>query len=339
MLSPKRAAIDTMTGASTPDPNAIVDGVLAGDRAVLARAITLVESHRPDHRRLAAEVLDALLPHAGRSQRIGISGVPGVGKSTLINALGTTLCERGARLAVLAVDPSSQRTGGSILGDKTRMDTLTAHPNAFIRPSPAGRQLGGVASATADTIALVEAAGFDTVLVETVGVGQSETLVSEMTDCFVLMLLPGAGDELQGIKKGIVELADIVAVNKADGETEIAASHAARDVERALHTLRQRDPHWQVPVTTCSAQTGAGLPALWQQVDDFFGNQRVDGRLEAKRRQQQLSWLWHQVDTALRARARRAGAAVIEETENAVANGDLSPRQGAERLLAALLSG
>ena len=322
-----------MGNANSLSDEALVAGVLDGDRPTLARAITLIESHHPDHQRRAATLLDALLPSARPARRVGLSGVPGVGKSSLIESLGTRLCDRGEQVAVLAVDPSSQRTGGSILGDKTRMGQLTAHPNAFIRPSPAGRQLGGVASATADTIALVEAAGFSTVIVETVGVGQSETLVSEMTDCFVLMMLPGAGDDLQGIKKGIVEIADIVTVNKADGDTRVIAEHAVRDYQAALHTLRPRDPNWTVPVMTCSALTGDGLDTLWEHVERFFSVQEECGGLARRRAEQRIGWLWQQLDTALRSRARQADETAVERIESAVATQAMSPRLGAQHLL------
>ncbi|MEM6987697.1 MAG: methylmalonyl Co-A mutase-associated GTPase MeaB [Pseudomonadota bacterium] len=322
-----------MSAAKTLDVQTYVDGILAGDRGILARAITLIESHNPTHRKHAATLLQQLLQHGGASKRIGISGVPGVGKSTLIEALGVALCDSGQRVAVLAVDPSSQRTGGSILGDKTRMPKLTAHANAYIRPSPAGQQLGGVASATADTISLVEAAGFDTVIVETVGVGQSETLVSAMTDCFMVLMLPGAGDELQGIKKGIVELADIVAVNKADGDTAVSAAHAARDYESAIRTLQQRDPHWKVPVLTCSATTAGGTDPVRETLDAYFSAAADAGAIESKRRVQRVSWLWQQLDTALRARARQHGAGVVEEIEHAVAAAQVSTREGAMQLL------
>ncbi|MEM9601714.1 MAG: methylmalonyl Co-A mutase-associated GTPase MeaB [Pseudomonadota bacterium] len=325
-----------MSAAATLDTQAFVDGVLAGNRGVLARAITLIESRNPHHRDQAAEVLEQVLPHTGGARRVGLSGVPGVGKSSLIESLGTALCDAGERVSVLAVDPSSQRTGGSILGDKTRMPRLTVHPNAFIRPSPAGEQLGGVAAATADTISLVEAAGFSTVIVETVGVGQSETLVSAMTDCFLVLMLPGAGDELQGIKKGIVELADIVAVNKADGDTAIAAAHAARDYEAALRTLQQRDAHWPVPVITCSATQAGGADPVHAQLDAYFQAAHGAGAIEARRARQRVTWLWQQLDAAMRARARARGTTAIDDIERAVASGALSTRTGAARLLTAL---
>lgn len=315
------------------------DGILSGNRSVLARAITLIESHNPGHLDQAAELLETLLPHSGGARRIGLSGAPGVGKSTIIDSIGTQLCDRGEPVAVLAVDPSSQRTGGSILGDKTRMPRLTAHPDAYIRPSPAGRQLGGVASATADAITLVEAAGFKTVIVETVGVGQSETLVSAMTDCFVVLMQPGAGDDLQGIKKGIVELADIVAVNKADGDTAISAAHAAHDYQAALRIVQQRDQHWQVPVLTCSAIQREGARPLIEQLDAYFLASSEAGSIQAKRSSQRITWLWQQLDATLRARARQRGSSTVDEIEVAVSSAKISTREGARQLLHSLFAG
>ncbi len=241
-------------------------GVLAGDRTVLGRAITLVESRRSDHRELAQELLLRLLPHAGGSQRVGITGVPGVGKSTFIDALGTRLTAAGRAVAVLAVDPSSTRTGGSILGDKTRMARLSVDPNAFIRPSPTSGTLGGVAAATREAIVIMEAAGYDVVLVETVGVGQSEVAVANMTDCFLVLMLARTGDSLQGIKKGVLELADVIAVNKADGKHVVEARAAARELATALHLLYPPSATWVPPVETCSATTGDGLDEVWAQV-------------------------------------------------------------------------
>ncbi len=249
-----------------PSLDTLVEGVRAGRRAVLARAITLVESRKPEHQGLAEELVQALLPSTGKATRVGITGVPGVGKSTTIDALGTHLLERGHRVAVLAVDPSSSRTGGSILGDKTRMARLSMDERAFVRPSPAAGTLGGVAARTRETLLLCEAAGYDVILVETVGVGQSETAVADMTDTFLVLMLPGAGDELQGIKKGIIEIADILAVNKADGPNAPRAKKAAADYRAALHLLGGREPHWSTPVLTYSGLTGEGIEELWQQV-------------------------------------------------------------------------
>src|SRR5690606_35928361 len=248
------------------DVPAYAKGVLDGDRGILARAITLVESQRPDHRKLAQDLLVELLPHAGGAVRIGITGVPGVGKSTFIDQLGTQLTGAGHRVAVLAVDPSSPRTGGSILGDKTRMARLSTDPAAFVRPSPSSGTLGGVARATRETIVLMEAAGYDVVLVETVGVGQSEVAVAGMVDTFLFLTLARTGDQLQGIKKGVLELADVIAVNKADGEHEREARKAARELSGALRMIYGPDAAWIPPVLTCSGLTGAGLDTVWQQL-------------------------------------------------------------------------
>ena len=310
-----------------------VAGVLAGDRAILARAITLVESRNPAHRAEAQQVLQAILPHTGGARRIGLSGVPGVGKSTFIEAVGLKLCEAGSKVAVLAVDPSSQRRGGSILGDKTRMANLSVHPNAFIRPSPSGGTLGGVAAMTRETLLLMEAAGYDTVLVETVGVGQSETMVADMTDFYLVLMLPGAGDDLQGIKKGVLEIADMVVVNKADGDTAIRARHAARDYEGALHMLALQDPDWPVPVQTCSAIEGNGLEELWDKVSEYFDTLGPLGRIKEKRRKQQLHWMWAMVDSGLKELLRDRAGGLLEETKDAVLSDSLTASAAAQRLL------
>src|SRR5579871_1253619 len=258
-----------MTYSPAPvDLDSLICGVRAGERAVLARAITLVESKRPDHQRSAHQLVQGLLPYTGAARRIGITGAPGVGKSTTIDALGSHLTGHGHKVAVLAVDPSSARTGGSILADKTRMARLAADANAYIRPSPSAGTLGGVAARTRETLLLCEAAGYDVILVETVGTGQSETAVADMTDFFLALMLPGAGDELQGIKKGLVELADMIAINKADGDNLKRANIAAADYRGALHILTPRSEHWQVPVVTYSALTGAGITELWQNILD-----------------------------------------------------------------------
>jgi LAO/AO transport system kinase len=320
---------------ATPAPDKLADALLQGDRRALAQAITLVESSRPDDREPGDELLARIAKHAGNSIRIGISGVPGVGKSTFIESLGNFLIDRGERLAVLAVDPSSALSGGSILGDKTRMETLSRREEAFIRPSPAGRTLGGVARHTRETMLLVEAAGFGVVLVETVGVGQSETAVAEMTDLFMLLLLPGGGDELQGIKRGIVELADLVVVNKADGDLAAAAGRAAADYRNALGFLHPRHPDWQVPVSTCSALENRGIDEIWATIERFRATMTDNGELARARAAQALAWLWdetaEQLLTALKddpaVRQRIAGL------EDAVTSGRTSPRVAAHALI------
>src|ERR687898_219963 len=255
-----------MTGGSPKKTDVTAEAVQSGDRAALARAITLMESRRPDHREAARSLLQELMPRTGKAVRIGITGVPGVGKSTTIDTLGSMLTEKGHKVAVLAVDPSSTRTGGAILGDKTRMARLAADPNAFIRPSPSSGTLGGVAAKTREAMLLCEAAGFDVILVETVGVGQSEIAVADLTDFFLVLMLPGAGDELQGIKKGVVELADMIAVNKADGDNIARAKSAAGEYRAALHILAPRSAHWSPPVLTVSGLANQGLDALWERI-------------------------------------------------------------------------
>jgi LAO/AO transport system kinase len=268
-----------------------VDGVRAGDRTILSRAITLVESKRPDHFDLAQEVLEQLLPETGKAHRIGITGVPGVGKSTFIEKFGGTLTAEGKKVAVLAVDPTSSRTGGSILGDKTRMATLAIDPNAFIRPSPSGGYLGGVNRMTRETMLLCEAAGFDVILVETVGAGQSETMVADMTDFFLVLMLPGAGDELQGIKKGVLEIADMIAVNKMDADP-IKAKMAAREYRSALRIMTPQHPDWEPPVEMVSGLSGQGLGDLWAQLQNHHRIMTENGGLAEKRRVQQHDWMW-----------------------------------------------
>ena len=309
--------------------------ILSGNRAALARAITLVESKRADHRAAARELLDAALPHAGKAVRVGITGVPGVGKSTTIDALGAALTARGHKVAVLAVDPSSSRTGGSILGDKTRMARLAVDPNAFIRPSPSSGTLGGVAAKTRETMILCEAAGFDVVLVETVGVGQSETAVADLTDFFLVLMLPGAGDELQGIKKGILELADMIAVNKADdGEGERRANAAASEYRAALHILTPPSATWTPPVVTISGLHGKGLDAMWSKIEDHRQKLTATGEIEKKRREQDVKWMWALVHERLHQRlvgtaeVRKATAAA----EKSVASGEHSPAAGAQAI-------
>jgi len=323
-----------------PDLQRYADGVLGGSRTWIARAITLVESTRADRRALAQELLVSLLPSAGKSRRVGISGVPGVGKSTFIDALGSRLTGEGHRVAVLAVDPSSTRSGGSILGDKTRMARLSADDNAFIRPSPTAGTLGGVATATRESMIVLEAAGHDIVLVETVGVGQSETAVAEMVDSFLFLTLARTGDQLQGIKRGILELADVIAVNKADGSHARDAGRAARDLSGALRLMRPPDSSgigWEVPVLTCSALTGDGVDAVWQQVVAHQDRLSADGALDRKRRAQQIGWTWTLVrDRLLRSlRDHPEVRAVTAAVEREVRDGTLTPTLAADRILAA----
>jgi LAO/AO transport system kinase len=306
-----------------------VRGVKAGSRTWIARAITLVESTRPDHMAQAQRLLVELTPLAGQARRVGVSGVPGVGKSTFVDALGTSLTGQGHKVAVLAVDPSSTRTGGSILGDKTRMARLSVDPAAFIRPSPTSGTLGGVTKATRQAMVVVEAAGFDVVLVETVGVGQSETAVADMVDTFLLLTLARTGDQLQGIKKGVLELADVIAVNKADGEHALAAKKAARELAGALRMLRSDTP--PPPVLTCSALTGDGLQEVWRQV--LAHQEGLD--LAAKRSRQQVGWTWTLVRDRLLTALRNDPevAAISAEVEREVLAGTLTPALAADRLL------
>jgi LAO/AO transport system kinase len=306
----------------------------AGQRAALARAITLIESRRVDHQAMARDLVQELLPHTGNAVRVGITGSPGVGKSTTIDALGMYLLERGRNVAVLAVDPSSARTGGSILGDKTRMPRLAATDRAYIRPSPASGTLGGVASKTREAMLLCEAAGFDVLLVETVGIGQSETAVCEMTDFFLALMLPGAGDELQGIKKGLVELADMIAINKADGDNVKAANLAAAEYRGALHILTPRSEHWHPPVITYSALTGTGIDALWQKILDHRAAMNASGDFAARRRDQQVKWMWSMLEQRMMARL-RADPAIrlkVKKIEAEVAEGRRAPAVAAEQI-------
>ncbi len=324
-----------MPAPPLPDPDTLAREVRAGDRRALARAITLAESSRPDDQVSADRLLETLAPAAGRSIRIGITGVPGVGKSTFIEALGNHLIDAGHRVAVLAVDPSSAISGGSILGDKTRMETLGRRPEAYIRPSPAGRTLGGVTRHTREAMLLVEAAGFGVVLVETVGVGQSETAVAEMTDMFVLLLLPGGGDELQGIKRGIVERADLIVVNKCDGELRSAATRAAADYRSALGFLHPRSAGWQTPVVTCSALEGSGIADVWENVERFRQTMTQSGEFEAHRAAQARSWLWSEIAETL-FDSLRDDAAIrgqVNEIEAAVVTGKSAPRVAARELV------
>jgi len=315
----------------------LVDGVLSGDRAAVGRAVTLVESTKPDHRADARRLLDALAPHAGGAQRVGVTGVPGVGKSTFIEALGSMLTAIGHRVAVLAVDPTSTVTGGSILGDKTRMPRLSNDPSAFVRPSPSAGTLGGVTRSTRETMMVLEAAGHDVVLVETVGIGQSETVVAAMVDFFLVLMLPGAGDELQGIKKGVLEMADLIAVNKADGDNVPAARTAVRDYSSALRLTHPTSPTWNPPVMTCSGQNGDGLEDLWGRIVDHRSVMTATGEWDDRRRAQRLAWMWSMVEDRLldSLRADPAVLGLLMAAEAEVLDGLTTPSAAAERLLEA----
>lgn len=311
-----------------------VDGVLSSDTAILAKTITLLESTNLQHRALAQQVLAGILPHSGGSVRIGITGVPGVGKSTFIDQFGINLTELGHRVAVLAVDPSSSRTGGSILGDKTRMARLAVDSAAFIRPSPAGVTLGGVTRATRETILVCEAAGFDIVLVETVGVGQSETMVAEMVDFFLVLMISGAGDDLQGIKKGVLEMADMIAVNKADGDNRQRAELAAADYRAALHLLTPASPTWSPPVLLCSGLANQGLDELWQQITAHKDKMGASGELELRRSTQQVRWLDAMLDDRLRddLRSFPAVQTELDRLEIAVQQGEITATSAVDLL-------
>jgi LAO/AO transport system kinase len=337
------------TRRPTPSVSAYVEGILRGDRVVLSQAITLVESTRREHQLLAQAIIEACLPHAAaqKTVRIGITGTPGVGKSTFIEAFGTYITENGEntegahQVAVLAVDPSSQLSRGSILGDKTRMLHLSANPKAFIRPSPAGDSLGGVARKTRETIVLCEAAGFDTIIVETVGVGQSETAVHSMTDFFLLLLLPGAGDDLQGIKRGIVEMAHLVAVNKADGEREKLARQAQVFYKNALHLLPMSDSQWTPQVLTCSALSKRGIADIWHLILDYQQFTLSNNFFNDNRKAQSRYWLTESIESNLKKRflSTPSVSTAFEGIEQAVLAGKLSPFLAAERLLDAFFNG
>ncbi|GBE66131.1 putative GTPase [Mycobacterium sp. MFM001] len=324
-----------MTTENGDSVDELAAAVRSGDRTALPRAITLVESTRADHREQAQELLLALMPDAGNAHHVGITGVPGVGKSTAIEALGMYLIERGHRVAVLAVDPSSTRTGGSILGDKTRMPRLATHPDAYIRPSPTSGTLGGVAKATRETIVLLEAAGFDVILVETVGVGQSEVAVAHMVDTFVFLTLARTGDQLQSIKKGVLELADIVVVNKADGDHLPEARSAARELSGAIRLIYPRETLWRPPVLTMSALEGTGLDELWDTVERHRQVLTEAGEFEKRRRAQQVDWTWQMVrDTVLeRVLSNPAVRKIRADVERQVIAGELTPAMAAQQIL------
>lgn len=331
------AAAHVPARSRLPAVPVLAERIAAGDRTALARGITLVESRAAGHRAAARELLERLTPRAGGAQRVGITGVPGAGKSTFIDALGLQLCEAGQRVAVLSVDPSSPVSGGSILGDKTRMERLSRHRSAFIRPSPSGCELGGVARRTRESITLCEAAGFNVVLVETVGVGQSEVVVREMVDCFLVLMIAGAGDELQGMKKGIIELADVLAVNKADGDNRMRAEATKLEFARALHYLASEEGAWSPPVLSCSATTGPGVAEVWSAVQDFFAHTRRSGAFAERRRTQALAWLQSLVEQGLQEAylSNPAVQAARAEFEAMVAGGQMSAPAGARRLLTA----
>lgn len=312
-------------------------GIQRGDRVTLAKAITLIESTRREHQALAQQIIEACLPMSGQSVRIGITGTPGVGKSTFIEAFGLHVLQEGRKLAVLAVDPTSQVTQGSILGDKTRMEQLAHQENAFIRPSPAGESLGGVARKTREAIILCEAAGYDTILIETVGVGQSETAVHSMTDFFLLLLLPGAGDELQGIKRGIVEMADLAVVNKADGERLPLAKQAKQEYRNAMHLFPPKKSEWVTRVEICSATTGMGIPEVWKDIQAYQEQTRANGYFEHNRRAQARYWLHETINRELRQLFfnHETVRSQLEEVERQVMNGQQSSFHAAEALLQA----
>lgn len=310
-------------------------GVLAGDRTLLGRAITLVESNLPTHQEEAQQLLQRLLPHTGRAYRVGITGSPGVGKSTFIEVLGTKLTQEGHRVAVLAIDPTSSVSRGSILGDKTRMEMLAKDPKAFIRPSASGGSLGGVARKTRESLLVCEAAGFDVILVETVGVGQSETLVAEMVDCFVLLLLAGAGDELQGIKRGIIELADLIAITKADGENAQRAEQAKVQSAAALRLVPPLSVHWKPRVMAVSSVEGLGIGSLWQLIEEHRTCLRSSGELAAKRSHQLLRWMWSMVEEGVMSdlRGHAELAVQLPSLERRVLAGEATATGAAERVL------
>lgn len=320
------------------DPDTYVQGILSGNRRSIAKTMTLIESSLKDHQQIAFTVMEKILPHTGNSIRLGVTGVPGVGKSTFIENLGVYLADMGHKVAVLAVDPTSRRSGGSILGDKTRMEKLAAHENAFIRPSPAGETLGGVASKTRETMLVCEAAGFDVILVETVGVGQSETSVASMVDFFLVLMIAGAGDELQGIKKGVLELADGIAINKADGDNLKAVERAKRDLETAMHLIRPESLTWSTPVLTCSSVVKGGTKNVWETVLDHHQKVTASKEFLMRRKKQSLEWMWTLVEEGLKQRFKNNQQInkQIPVISRQVENEKISPTAAAEVLLSYL---
>ncbi|MFA5496303.1 MAG: methylmalonyl Co-A mutase-associated GTPase MeaB [Porticoccaceae bacterium] len=319
--------IDSQEAVDSDAIRQLAADIRAGNRRALARGITLVESTRHDHRAQASALLELVTPHTGNSVRLGITGVPGVGKSSFIEVFGNRVIDQGHRVAVLAVDPSSSISGGSILGDKTRMENLTRREEAFIRPSPAGKTLGGVARRTRETLLLCEAAGYDVIIIETVGVGQSETMVSEMTDMFLLLLLPGGGDELQGMKRGITELADLLLVNKADGEQLKLANYTVSDYRSAIHFLPHKHKSWSARVASCSSAEDTGILEVWNTVEEFVAALKDSGEWLARRSRQAIDWMWRETAESLLVDLRRhpAIAGALPEIEAAVRRGDKPP--------------
>ncbi len=328
----------SLPGAIQLAPEQFVEGILGRDRRILSRFITVLESSLPDDHRLAQHVLTTLLPHAGHSIRVGITGVPGAGKSTLIELIGLMLTGQRRRVAVLTIDPTSSISGGSILGDKTRMLDLSHDPNAFIRPSPSGKTLGGVARNTREVMLACEAAGFDVVLIETVGVGQSETVVADMVDFFLVVLIAGAGDELQGIKRGLMEMADLIAINKADGDNKIPAERARVLYEGAMHLMHPADSQWFPPVITCSAIEKTGIDNLWTQVLKHQEQLEYNGQFEQHRRAQMVRWMWDQVNDYIDSLLHQKPEvrAISTRVESAVRSGSMTAAEGAETLLRAI---
>ncbi|WP_199899335.1 methylmalonyl Co-A mutase-associated GTPase MeaB [Sneathiella glossodoripedis] len=322
-----------------PNISEIAERILKGDRRRLARAITLAESIRGDHQEAAQELLNKLMPHTGKSVRIGISGTPGVGKSTFIEAFGKFLTGLGKKVAVLTIDPSSKRTGGSILGDKTRMEELSRDPNAFIRPSPSGGSLGGVARRTREVMLLCEAAGFDVILVETVGVGQSETTVADMVDLFMLLLAPAGGDELQGIKRGVMELADIIVINKADGELVPVAKRAASEYRGAVGLMRPKSKNWTPKVLMTSALQKTGIEELWQTIEEYTKARTVDDELELQRASQAIAWMWSEIDESLMNHLKKDDrlSTKLASLERDVEQGKVNPTAAAREVLGIFL--